>query len=745
VSKRRRRPPEPAPQRVRPERPARPRAQRLLPIIVGTLAVAAAAVFWVQHRRPGSRPNVLLVTIDTLRADRLGCYGDAAAATPTLDGLAARGVRFVTGLAHVPLTGPSHASILTGLTPLRHGMRDNGRFTLPSAVPTVAEAFRTAGYRTAAFVSGFPLDRRFGLGRGFDLYEDRLPHGNDRRRAPYVERTAEATTRVALQWLQGQPEPWFAWVHYFDPHAPYEPPGELATRFASRPYDGEVAFVDQQLGALLAGIGADARTVVLVTADHGESLGEHGEDTHGVFVYEATLRVPWILAGPGIGPRVSSVTARGIDVAPTLLDYAGLRPPSAVDGRSLRPAAEGKAMADAPAYAESLFARLNLGWAELFAWREGNWKLIEAPRPELFALDTDAAEARNVADGHRDQTDRLRRGLRAALETRPPEAALSGTSEAEERLRSLGYLGGTAPASASRRDPKEGIGLLRRLERGLAEARANPTLAIGELTAVLEEEPRMPLARRYRAIACQAAGKYEAAIEDLRALDRESPLNAEDLVLMAETLRLARRGEEALPFLDRAAQLEPGSPEPPLMKARVLRALGRAEEAAASYAKTLALVPGHIEAERGLAEISIEKGGLAGAAERLERIVAADPDDVEALVKLGVVRVRSGRLEEALALFDKAVRLEPDSAEALLDLAGALAKSGRAGEAVPYFERAIAAGGRTTVALNGLGFARLEAGDRAGALQALRASLALERAQPQVAEVVSRLARGAGS
>src|SRR5712692_7602395 len=292
---------------------------------------------------PATRPNVLLVTIDTLRADHLGCYGHGGAATPTIDALAARGVRFVTAIAHVPLTGPSHASILTGRTPLGHGFRDNGGYVIPAEAKTAAEDFRQAGYRTAAFVSGFPLDRRFGFDRGFDAYDDHLPKGNDPRRTPYVERLADATTDAALRWLgspvpAGAPASFFLWVHYYDPHAPYEPPAALADRFRAAPYDGEIAFVDAQLARLLRGLeekGALARTVVLVTADHGEALGEHGEDTHGLFVYDATLRVPWIMAGPGLpSGRVAGVVARGIDVLPTLLDYAGLPMPAEIEGRS---------------------------------------------------------------------------------------------------------------------------------------------------------------------------------------------------------------------------------------------------------------------------------------------------------------------------------------------------------------------------------------------------------------------------
>ncbi len=559
-------------------------------LVLFVVAAGGAALLLV---RPRPRPNVLLVTIDTLRADRLGCYGYGPAATPILDALAARGVRFTTAVAHAPLTAPSHASILTGLLPLGHGVRDNGAFVLPPSPTTLAEVFRDAGYRTAAFVSGFPLDHRFGFARGFETYDDQMLRGRDSRRTPYVERTAVESTRRAVDWIRAAPAPWFVWVHYFDPHAPYEPPGELAARFASSPYDGEIASVDRELGRLLtASDTAPSSALVLVTSDHGESLGEHGEATHGVFVYDATLRVPWIMAGPGIARgRVSSVVARGIDVAPTLLDYAGLRVPRGLQGRSLRPAANGREMPDAPAYAESLFCRLNLGWAELHAWRTARWKLVEAPRPELYDLDADPAETRDVSVDREDEAEALRSALRRALEARPPDASTVPGNEVRERLRALGYVGGSAPARPTRRDPKDGIALVERLERGLVEARAHPAVAMDELSAFLAEEPDAPLARRYRAIAFQFAGRYDDAVADIRALEAKGPLSLEDLTVLAESLRLAGRHEEALAALDRAASLDPRAPEPALLRGRTLRAMGRSEEAGAALRQALALDP----------------------------------------------------------------------------------------------------------------------------------------------------------
>ncbi len=693
-----------------------------------------------------ARPNVLLVTIDTLRADHVGCYGYTRAVTPTLDGLSAHGVRFITAVAHVPLTGPSHASILTGRTPLGHGMRDNGAYVLPGSVRTVAEDFRGAGYRTAAFVSGFPLSRRFGLDRGFETYDDHLPRGADPRRTAYVERTADRTTDAALHWLdaprQGTPAPFFLWVHYFDPHAPYEPPPDFASR-AATPYDGEIAFVDAQLARLLGRVGEGGPVLVLVTGDHGESLGEHGEDTHGIFIYDATLRVPFLLAGPGVPEgRVSGVVARGIDVAPTLLDYAGL-PPRAVEGRSIRPAASGEDLEDAPTYSESLHAQLQYGWAPLHSWRTARFKLIEAPRMELYDLESDSSETRDRSAAEPARVDEMRQKLRKAMSTTTPAATQAIDAETAERLQALGYLGGGGTSQAptpTGKDPKDGIGLATRLGRnGMSVARTEPLKAIPELTALLAEDPGMLVARRTRAVAYETAGQYEAAIRDLRALEKSGALTAEDSVVLGDSLRLAGRTKEAVGVLQRTAGKNPRFAQPWLSLAAVYVKQERSADAAAAYGKVLEIDPGHLEALRGLGDLALMRGDLEEAGRRYGQLVEADSADAGALAKLGVVKMRTGQAEQGIALFRKAVEREPRSGEALLYLAGALAANGRPTEALPLFERALEAGPRSSMALNGLGLTRLAVGDRPGAAAAFRESLRLDPKQPEVARTLAEM------
>jgi choline-sulfatase len=709
---------------------------------------------------PGSaaktRPNVLLVTIDTLRADHLGSYGDANAMTPTLDALAKRGVRFETALSHVPLTGPSHASILTGHTPPGHGFRNNGGYVLAPTLRTAAEDFKQAGYHTAAFVSGFPLDRRFGFDRGFEIYEDHLPRGNDKRRTPYVERHAAATTDAVLRWLTAPPvrtnsAPWFMWIHYYDPHAPYEPPSDLADRFRDEPYDGEIASVDRELSRVLKAIEQrreHEKTVVLVTADHGESLGEHGEGAHGLFVYDATLRVPWIMAGPGIAHgRVSPTVARLIDVLPTLVDYAGLPSRKELEGRSLRPAADGRQMREAPSYAESLYSELELGWAPLYSWRVGGFKLIEAPRPELYDLKTDPSELTNLANEDTARVAQLRRGLEVALRQEAAPGASTAASDPEtlERLRSLGYLGGSSSktqAAASLRDPKNGIRFLPRLNRAMTAARVQPEVAIRELTSVLSEDPNLFMARRTRAIAYAASGKHDLAIADMRALEKAGQLLPEDAVVLGDNLRFAGQFEEAARVLNRTIQEGPKFPQPHISLAEVQIAQRKYQEAESTLNGVLKFVPDYIEALRRLGDLAFLREDMSTAGSRYARILELDATDVPAMIKLGVVRIRTGQPADGERLFKSAIERDPKNGEALLYMAGALTATGRSSDALPYLERAVAADPRSTMALNGLGLALLDAGERARAATALRESLRIDPSQRQIASKLKEIRTG---
>ena len=749
--------------RSRRERPARqsserPAARTRSRVLAAALLLAAvgAAVAWTLYRaapattgggEAEARPDILLVTIDTLRADRVGCYGRTGAETPVIDGLAARGVRFEHSIAHQPLTLPSHASILTGLTPLRHGVRDNAGFVLAEGTPTLARWLTAAGYEAGAFVSAFPVHSRFGLAQGFGAYDDRFPRGTDAARPAYVERRGDATTAAALAWLRGSPgggRPVFAWVHLFDPHAPYDPPEPFASRFKGREYEGEIAFADQQVGVLVeAWRSARGREpVVVVTSDHGEGLGEHGEPTHGLFIYDSTIRVPLVLAGSGIpAGRVPGTLARGIDVAPTLLDLAGVAIPGSVEGRSLRPAWERNDTRDEPAYIESLFGRLGFGWAPLYGWRVGRLMYIDAPAAELYDVAEDPAQLRNLAPARTEDARRLQQAVRAAAASAVPLAQVSQPREARERLRGLGYLeGGAAGAPPSLRDPKDMAAVAIRIEEAIAVERADPPRAAREFRAVLEQDPANPMARRHLAVALNAAGRHDEAIEEVRRLVTAGDASEETAVFLGDSLRLAGRLPEALGVLEHAGRRD-ARHTADLFNAqgKVLAAMARHRDAAVAFERARSIAGDDAEALAGLADAALAAGDLLAARGWLERLRARDADDPRTAMKLGVVLVRLGQVHEALPLLRLSAERQPRDVDAVVAFGGALAKTGRLREAIACFERAVAAGAASPTVWNSLAMARLESGDRAGAVAALRASLRARPDQADIREMLRRL------
>ncbi len=483
-----------------------------------------------------AHPNVLLITLDTTRADWLGSYGYAAAATPHLDRLAAGGVRFATALSPAPLTLPAHASLMTGRNPYGHGVRNNGHFVLAADVPTLAGQFQAAGYDTAAFVSSFVLDRQFGLARGFGHYDDALDPPAGLADSLELERRGDRTVAAATAWLAARPAaaaPYFLWVHLYDAHDPYAPPAPFAQRFADRAYDGEIAFDDALVGELLAraGHGAAGSPLVVVAADHGESLGEHGESTHGLFVYEGAVRVPLIVSWPGaIAAGVVEPPVRLIDVAPTLVALAGLTPLAAVDGRSLvplldRPATE--AAAPRAAYAETYFPQFFMGWAPLRSVRDGTWKLIDAPEPELYDLAADPGERTNVYATQPATARALRRQLETLARAGAERNSTTPMSaEARQRLSSLGYVSSPAPPAPAgpAPDPKRMVPLFERLLDGnRALARGEPEAAARIASGVLAEDAGNAFARLVLGRAHLAAGRHREAIDALRDLSGRGP------------------------------------------------------------------------------------------------------------------------------------------------------------------------------------------------------------------------------
>lgn len=664
-------------------------------MIVAAIVVGAGAAWMMRRAHAGAasavarRPDVLLITIDTLRADAVGAYGHAGNPTPWIDRLAAAGIRFDAAHAQAPLTLPSHTTILTGRYPFAHGVRDNAGFRLPTSIPTLATWLHAQGYRTGAFVSAFPLDERFGLARGFDIYDDRVSTVG---RAAFLEprRDGRETVAHARAWLDAaHAQPSFCWVHIFEPHYPYAPPEPFASRFAGDPYEGAVAAADAALAPLLAPVlnRPGDRTIVVLTGDHGESLGEHGEATHGIFAYESTLRVPLVIRAPGaFSAGTVGTEARHVDVAPTILDLLAIDLPGDLDGRTLR------RQPDAPAsettYFEALSGAFNRGWAPLRGVIRGRLKYIDLPIPELYDLSTDPGEMHNLASGRSADVQRLKRVLDAYPSG--PEDPRAEPADARARLQSLGYTAGGRPIArvyTADDDPKRLIGIDRDLHDVVAKYLAGDlSAALDAARAIAARYPRMPLAWLELADLERRADHLSAGIEALQhafAIDRTNTQVAALLgayltengrpadavaaltplaqapdpdveVLRALALATARLGrtDAALELLRRARSLDAGEPQLLVDEGTALLMANRRAEAHAAFEDALARDPDNPRAESSLAAMAIDEGRAAEAAAYWRRAVARDPSEIERIFALGVAEARAGRTAQARAALE---------------------------------------------------------------------------------------------
>lgn len=569
--------------------------------------------------------HLVVITIDTLRADSVGAYGATAARTPALDGLARDGVRFEHAWATAPITLPSHASLFTGRYPPAHGARHNGMM-LNTAIPTLAETLSAAGFDTAAFVSAFPLDKRFGLARGFALYDDQLPRTD--QGLVLNERPGSATVDRALAWLRSRGESrLFLWVHLFEPHAPYgnsSAGGSLAERYAS-----EVTAADAEVGRLLAGLGdRAAETLVIAAADHGEAFGEHGEQGHSIFVYDTTLRVPLLLRGPGV-PRgvVAPDEVSLADVVPTVTALLGLPPGPVGEGISLIPAIKGDRLPRRALYAESFAPFFDFGWAGLRSVRDDGWKYIEAPRPELFELGLDPEESANMVESRPDDAARLEAVVARWGSSTPAPAA--PPPDVAARLGSLGYI--SQPASrgpgSARPDPKDRIAVASQLAR-VTSNEVEGQARIDVLESVLAADPGNPQAHLRLGFAETERNRCDLAVPHFRA------------ALAA-----------GLPSADAGLGLA--------------ECLGRVNDLAgaeAALTSALASEPGNPVVTANLGMLTLERGDLAGAVAHLRAAVTLDPELLPARFALARALARSGDRAGALAeARDLLARLSPSA------------------------------------------------------------------------------------
>ena len=650
--------------------------------------------------------NLLLVTIDTLRPDRLSCYSPKYVQTPQADGLAARGVLFERAFAHAPLTLPSHANILLGATSSAHGVDDNGKCVVPREFPNMAKTLKAGGYTTGAFVSAFPLDSRFGLNEGFDVYDDTFP-SRAANVLDYPERPAGKTAAAALAWLSARRGKWFLWVHLFDPHAPYAPPEPYATRYAGDPYSGEAAYADEALGELLRAVdarGETGRTLVILTSDHGESLGEHGEMTHGYFAYNSTIWVPLIVAGPGLAASRVKDAVGHVDIFPTVCDLLGLETPPSLHGRSLRPLLAGRSRKARPIVFEAVEGYLHKGAAPLRGLIDGGMKFFDSPVPELYDLRTDFDEATDLAP--RTDLAPYRKKLAAKLsEGASPlrdQAVRRTDRETTERLRSLGYT--AAPAAPPKKDfgPADDLKTLLPYEQKLVEAAGAAKAADPARSAALLEElirARPDFARAYVQLAELqfAQGRTDAY---LRTLERGAQANPGDFTTVSAFGRaLVEQGflDRGIEVLGRALGLFDRDADVWGALAEAYWKKGDDEKAFGCFQTALGLAPGDAVINGNLGNFYVARGLKTRNAEdvrasfaHFERALATDPSLASVHNGLGGARKLTGNMAGAIASWERAVAIDPDYDLPVYNLALAYLEQGDKAKALDLFRRYLA-------------------------------------------------------
>ncbi len=675
------------------------------------LAVFALALVTLSRCSPAparTARHLILVTVDTLRADHVGAYGSDVP-TPAIDRLAATGATLEQVTAHVPLTRPSHVALLTGHLPTKTGIRDNVSPTGPAATPMLAEVLRDAGFTTGGFVSSVVVSAHGGFDRGFDTFSgDFDASGDDPSFLDSAYRRGDETLAEAVAWLRehSADDRIFLWLHLYDPHDPYEPPEPFASQFPDRPYAGEVAFADSlidQLDEALESIGLRNDALVTVTSDHGEGLGDHGELLHGFFAYESTLHVPLIMSGPGVSQGVRIARPSGlVDLFPTLLTLLGLPAPEAPsDGIDLAAAVGGgPAPPPTPVYAESLVPLLHFGWSDLRVVRNGQYKYIQAPRPELYDLDADPHELSNVIDD-------ARPAARTAIETLAGfidderaaihESAIGPVPAALlEQLGALGYVGGsTADTATPGADPKDKIEAFRRasdtMRAGLRHLHAGePTDAAIAFQNLLDNGIASAEIHLYLGRALLSLGRNAGAAAHFAETTLRAPNHVGAWLGLAEARAQLDDANGALQALrdGQAALADPTALQ--VQEGRLLRLLGDHQGARAVLEKVVARDAAHAHAHAMLGEVMRDLDQLDAAVAHLRTAVDIAPDAAAYWNALGMTLGGAGNLADAEPAFEKACRLNPENHRYAYNLGLLLLRLDRPDEAKPQFEKALA-------------------------------------------------------
>lgn len=650
-------------------------------VLLSLSQVAAATV------PPASRkaaPNVLLITIDTVRADHLGCYGAKDIQTPTLDALAHDGIVFERAISQVPLTWPSHAAILTGLYPFQNGVQDFTGQPLEARFRSVAQAFQQHGYSTGAVISSFVLDRSWGLARGFDFYDDAFPAAEFAAKdLGSVERPAGESVTRALAWLQENPRrPFFFWLHLYDPHSPYDPPEPYLTQYRSHPYDGEIAYADHELGRLITWLKHNQlydRTLIVFLSDHGESLGEHGEQEHGFFAYNSTVHIPLIVkppAGSVFRPGRISRPVETVAVAPTLLRLVGIH--DEIEKQLRSPSLLGRGAAtEAEAYSETFYPFSSFGWSPLHALETSRYQFIDAPKPELYDLITDPGEKNNLAAQQPAILEVLKEKLANRLQdhrfTPATDSSAPLSPDAIEKLRALGYVAYRSPVSADALaaglpDPKDKLWEFNSILQAGDALRARDFAQTSSLLLqVREKDPAMYVVPFTLGEVAMAQQQWEEASLEFKKCLNLNPHFDQAMLGLARALGFQGKTDEAKQWMRLAIQYNPQSYRA-WYQLGALEARTDKQAAISDYQKAVSIQENFAPLQRDLGFLQFQQGNYPEAVNYLSRAVALGINDAVLYNDLGISYSRIGLQDKAVESYQQALHLDPNLPEAHLNL-----------------------------------------------------------------------------
>ncbi len=661
---------------------------------------------------PQKKPyNVVLISLDTVRADALGYTGSALAQTPNIDRMAHEGFYFTQAVSTNSLTTPAHSSLLTGRYPTAHDVHNNGVYALPASETTLAEFLKEHGYNTAAHVGAFPVSRRFGLAQGFDLYDDRTELPEQEKDAPFrmgafAQRSAGAVADSAIRWAKNElpaHQPFFLFLHFFDPHAPYSPPQEFIQRYGTskeQRYAGEIAYVDTQIGRVLSALdelGVRTNTIFVVIGDHGESLGEHGEETHGLFIYDSTIRIPMLFSGGPVPAGASSDEQIGlIDIFPTVADLLGIEIPEGLHGRSFKEIILGKKtnIEDVPYYVESFLSFESFGWSPLIGLRTSSRKLIRAPRSELYDLGTDPHEEKNIYRADAGESQRLEEELTRILQTcteGKTDARAKLTGEELEQLRSLGYItAGVRQGKKTRLDdPKDRVDLFRKMEEASLNIfqGVDVETSISKLKDLAAEDPENETLQLIVGQALSAAGREDEAERHFRSIIKRFPDLTNAYNELATLLLKKEKWKEAIGFLKESLETDPLQLELYSQLVHALNKMGRSQEAITLIERMLVQYPDEAILHLIRGEMALQAEDYATASHHFGWAHANDPTNSVIAQNYARALLMSGQADRAEAILAPFDRPAENDIEFELLYSQCLAQAGNLKEAMKRFER----------------------------------------------------------